>query len=152
MSRRNAGVVILALVSVLLLVGCGGGGAKTALPKGCPPECESAQLFRSKLAKVNLHGANLKGADMGDSDLKGIDVSNADLTGGSVSRSDMTGANLKGANLTRTDMKWTVLRGADLTGATMTGAMVSFAPYDANTKWPEGFDPKAGGAVLTPLK
>ena len=29
-----------------------------------------------------------------------------------------------------------------------TGRDLREAKYDANTKWPEGFDPKAAGAVL----
>ena len=45
---------------------------------------------------------------------------------------------LRGANLS----------GADLRGANMTGADLRRAEYNSETKWPEGFDPVAAGAVL----
>ena len=34
------------------------------------------------------------------------------------------------------------------TGANPKGANLSGAKYNADTKWPEGFDPAAAGAVL----
>ena len=40
------------------------------------------------------------------------------------------------------------LSGADVTGADLFKADLREAKYNANTKWPEGFDPKAAGAVL----
>lgn len=142
-------VLGLILLVVIMLVGCSG---SAPLPKGCPPDCAGKSFYQAKLPKVNFRGANLQGADLGAADLRGADLSNADLTGGNVSRADLTGANLKGANLTNVDMKWTILRGADLTGATLKGAILSFAPYDQATKWPEGFNPKEVGAVLAPAK
>ncbi len=48
------------------------------------------------------------------------------------------GADLRGINLCDAD-----LRGIDLTGANLRGAR-----YNANTKWPEGVDPVAKGAVM----
>jgi uncharacterized protein YjbI with pentapeptide repeats len=47
-------------------------------------------------------------------------------------------ANLSGA----------VLWGANLSGADLTGANLSGAKYNADTTWPEGFDPVAAGAEL----
>lgn len=64
----------------------------------------------------------LGGADLTDAELKGVKLRNASLKG----------ANLRGADLTETD-----LRGADLRGAR----------YDAETTWPQGFDPGASGAA-----
>ena len=40
------------------------------------------------------------------------------------------------------------LRDCDLRGANLYGADPTGAKYSANTKWPEGFDPVAAGAVL----
>ena len=54
-----------------------------------------------------------------------------------------SGADLKWANL-----KWANLRQADLRGAKLMGADLTGARYDTDTKWPEGFDPVAAGAVL----
>lgn len=46
--------------------------------------------------------------------------------------------NLRGANLYGVNLSRAALRGADLRGA----------KYNADTKWPLGFDPEAAGAVL----
>ena len=40
------------------------------------------------------------------------------------------------------------LDGADLTGADLTAARLTEAVYDNTTKWPDGFDPAAAGAIL----
>ena len=40
------------------------------------------------------------------------------------------------------------LRGASLYEANLSGADLCGACYNANTLWPEGFDPEAAGAVL----
>jgi uncharacterized protein YjbI with pentapeptide repeats len=37
---------------------------------------------------------------------------------------------------------------ANLTGADLTGARMHGAYYDAHTRFPAGFDPRAHGAVL----
>ena len=58
------------------------------------------------------------------------------------------GADLEGANLTGADLALARLTGADLTGAGLTGTELKGAVYDEHTKWPEGFDPVAAGAVL----
>ena len=62
----------------------------------------------------------------------------AALTGTSFQRADLTGADLRGANLARAD-----LRDTDLSSTTLTGAH-----YDAETRFPEGFDPGAAGMLL----
>lgn len=50
---------------------------------------------------------------------------------------------LSGADLRRCD-----LRGADLAGAELGAALLKGAAYDARTRWPDGFDGAAAGAVL----
>ena len=40
------------------------------------------------------------------------------------------------------------MRGASLYEANLSGADLCGACYNANTLWPEGFDPEAAGAVL----
>jgi uncharacterized protein YjbI with pentapeptide repeats len=60
-------------------------------------------------------------------------------------RSYLGGANLSGANLC----------GADLSAANMDDSaeqeqtVLKLARFDEFTKWPDGFDPIAAGAVLT---
>ena len=41
-----------------------------------------------------------------------------------------------------------IIDGADLQGVDLSGANLRGASYDANTKWPEGVDPQAAGAVM----
>ena len=61
----------------------------------------------------------------------------------SLQRVDLGGANLRGTNLRSAD-----LSGANLSGADLSEAHLGSARYNADTKWPEGFDPVAAGAVL----
>ena len=76
-------------------------------------------------------------------DLRNINLSGADLTEANLSGADLSGADLRGADLREADLSDADLRGADLWGANLRGAR-----YNADTTWPEGFDPVAAGAVL----
>ena len=71
-------------------------------------------------------------------DLHAADLRNADLIGVDLSDAILLKTNLCGADL----------RGADLSGALLDGARLYDALYDEATRWPEGFDPEAAGAVL----
>jgi uncharacterized protein YjbI with pentapeptide repeats len=46
------------------------------------------------------------------------------------------------------DLQGVDLSGADLGGANLSRADLRGAKYDADTTWPEGFDPVAAGAEL----
>ena len=59
------------------------------------------------------------------------------------------GANLRGANLWGADLRGANLRGANLWGAYLRGADLRGARADADTVWPDGFDPAARGVVLS---
>ncbi len=72
----------------------------------------------------------------------------ADLSGLDLSSANLSEANLSGASLHWADLRGANLRWADLTGADLTGADLSDAKNNADTTWPEGFDPEAAGAVL----
>ena len=95
----------------------------------------------------------LEGADLRELDLRNTSLQGLNLTGADLSRADLSGADLRwaylrwadlnGANLSEADLYMADLRGADLRYANLHGAT-----YTANTKWPEGFDPEAAGAVL----
>jgi hypothetical protein len=50
---------------------------------------------------------------------------------------DLSGANLSAATPI----------GAKLLGANLSGANLQEAKYDKDTKWPDGFDPVAAGAI-----
>jgi hypothetical protein len=60
---------------------------------------------------------------------------------------DLRGEDLKDAFLDDVDLSDTDLRGVDLSGASLDGAHLAGARYDAQTRWPEGFDPAQHGAV-----
>lgn len=64
------------------------------------------------------------------------DLSHADLTDAEVEGADFEGANLRGAK-----MMCKKIHTADLNGAI----------YDANTTWPDGFNPASRGAKLKQL-
>jgi uncharacterized protein YjbI with pentapeptide repeats len=60
---------------------------------------------------------------------------------------DLRGMNLANASLRDADLSDTDLRGVDLRGADLQGANLVRARYDAQTQWPDDFDPSKRGAV-----
>jgi uncharacterized protein YjbI with pentapeptide repeats len=68
--------------------------------------------------------------------------------GADLSGLDLSSANLSEANLSGASLHWADLRGANLRWADLTGAGLSDAKNNADTTWPEGFDPVAARAVL----
>jgi hypothetical protein len=52
---------------------------------------------------------------------------------------------LRGARLDGTTLGHPNLAAANLEGAALGGANLRHAVYDADTRWPEGFDPQAAG-------
>ena len=97
-----------------------------------------ADFTPEEVIQVVLDGRKCRGANLQD-----IDLVKADLIGANLTEADLTGANLFRAILFRAN-----LPGAILSGANLIRADLSLARYDANTQWPEGFDPEAEGAVL----
>jgi uncharacterized protein YjbI with pentapeptide repeats len=55
---------------------------------------------------------------------------------------------LNGADLTDADLRWANLIRTNLNQARLDGTDMSKAKYSKETKWPEGFDPIAAGAIL----
>jgi hypothetical protein len=126
-----------------------------------------APLVGAALDGANLRGANLRGANLAHASLgvdtsapprlpmaggfrgpRGADLTGADLTGANLNGAWMgdvrlPGAVLRGAALAGANLKHSNLRGADLRGTNLTGAY-----YDAQTRWPAGFEPRQHGAVL----
>lgn len=119
------------------------------------------------LAGQNLVGLPLSGADFARADLTSANLSESDLSGANLARADLHGANLtrsqlrgaylgperipdapdtRGANLTDADLTDANLtdadlRHADLSGANLTRATLTNVFYDAQTLWPNGFQP-----------
>ena len=103
----------------------------------------SADLTNANLERVNLKSANLKTANLRYANLRSSTLNRANLVG-----VNLTGANLIKANLTFTNLTNANLINANLTGADLTNAILTKAKYSEKTKWPEGFDPVAAGAIL----
>jgi uncharacterized protein YjbI with pentapeptide repeats len=93
----------------------------------------SADLEQALLVRANLNCAMLIAASLAECDLREANLRHA----------SMFQANLRGARLERTSLLGTDLSSVDLTDANLMGAI-----YDARTRWPDGFDPVAAGAVL----
>ena len=124
-----------------------------------------AHLEGATLTEAHLTAANLRKADLRDANLtEATLVYGANFTEAILTRADLTGAHLEGATLTKAilfeaTLTGAILVGANLTGADLTGtdlteatlfeANLTDAVYDSRTKWPAGFDPKAGGARLS---
>ena len=102
-----------------------------------------AKLLHATLTNARMSGADLSRARLIGANLSGADLSRAELVGANLCR-----ANLSGANLTDARLIFSYLMGTDLSGANLTNADLKDAKYDQETKWPEGFDPTAAGAIL----
>lgn len=106
-------------------------------------DLRGANMGIAHLNGANLRDAKLENANLNSANLSGTDLSQADLEGADLGGADLSRANLGGANLTGTDLTGTDLTGANLEGANLIGARYS-TQY---TRWPEGFDPIAAGAI-----
>lgn len=97
---------------------------------------QSTRLINTKLTEANLTGANLRGSNIRRANLQRANLSQALLSEANFGRADLTDASLAGARL----------EGTDFSQANLTGVDFSDAIYDAETRWPDGFDIEATGA------
>ena len=91
---------------------------------------------------------SFKGFDLSAQELKGVDLSGADLSESNLREADLSGANLQSANLTDAKLWSSDLSETNLQFANLSGVKLSGAKYTNSTRWPDGFDPKASGAIL----
>ena len=129
-------------------------------------------LGSANLSRANLFGADLTGATMGPgTNLTRTDLSNLNLSSvDGLSAADLTYAyttgtswpagfnpasnpNLyviaSGVDLSGADLRLSDLRGKNLSGVVnLANADLSGALYDAQTRWPAGFDPAGRGLYL----
>ena len=115
----------------------------------------NANLRNSDLSEANLAGAVLTGADLREvqmafADLSGSDMRNVNASGvvpydGLTVVVGMFGVNLRGADLRGADLSGVSVLAADLREADLRGADLRGAIYDAETRFPEGFDPRSRG-------
>lgn len=102
-----------------------------------------AAAITSPLAEFDLQCLRLDGVFWADLDARGVDFYGSSLIGCSLRNARLTHAILYNADLSKA-----VLHGADLTGANLTHVKLAGARYNSATRWPAGFDPSAGGAIL----
>jgi Pentapeptide repeats (8 copies) len=93
---------------------------------------------RLDLRSLDLHWAELVGADLNE----------AFLIRTVLVRADLRGADLVGANLRAADLRGAVLVGANLRGAELAATDLSGATADVRTGWPDGFDWQGAGVQL----
>lgn len=97
---------------------------------------------------LNLHGADLHGADLTRAklhraDLTGAKLHRADLTWAKLTEADLHGADLTGAKLTGAKLTW-----ADLTGADLTEAKLDFSAWPL---WCGSLNVKCGARLARQL-
>jgi uncharacterized protein YjbI with pentapeptide repeats len=109
----------------------------------------SPQFIGTDLRRANFAGASLLrsfdgqvAASLARADLTGTLLQGADLTGSKLNDATLDSADLTNAKLSAAD-----LRGASFKDATLTGTDLATALYDDATTWPAGFDPVAAGAI-----
>lgn len=98
----------------------------------------NAQLFRANLSDSNMPNISLVGALLPLANLTNANLHMAILKQASFYGATLCSANLAGANLSHADLSVTDLRYAQYT---------KNSRFVAATVWPEGFDPKAAGAI-----
>ncbi len=126
-----------------------------------------ADLRFAILSHAHLSGDDLRGADLYAADLDHADLRAADLSGAGLKDADLEGALLDFTTLVRADLSGADLRGANLADVGVANnlgkAILPGAKYNTKgtqvknllgklvtiqpTKWPQGFDPKAAGAI-----
>ena len=111
-----------------------------------------------KKKETDFSGWNLRQSDLSQIDLSHTDLTRANLTGANLSEAELkqtnlwlanlTGAILRGANLSYANLSGANLSHADLTGANLTEANLYFAKYNAQTIFPDDFNPKSSDMIF----
>ncbi|WP_433077106.1 pentapeptide repeat-containing protein [Dactylosporangium sp. CA-052675] len=134
---------VQAAVDVLVRLHGSGGAERLSLPR-C--DLRYARMNGAVLPGANLGNCGLTRARLRKADLRDCLLGDADLRQAELDGADLRGADLGGADLRGTDLRGTDLRGADLATVRLDGAVA-----DADTRWPDGFDPVFAG-VVTPAR
>jgi uncharacterized protein YjbI with pentapeptide repeats len=108
-----------------------------------PVKTTNVNLRGQLMLNVRPRGADMRGVAMRSTTLRNANLAEADLAFATLTKVDLSRANLAGASLCGAR-----LHEVDLSHATLTGADLKGAVYDVETRWPEGFDPRALGATL----
>jgi hypothetical protein len=83
--------------------------------------------LQQNLARIDLRGADLPGAQFACANLSNANLSTAHLSRANLSGANLNGSHLIGADLSETDLSGAQLVGTDLSDANLRGADLSFA-------------------------
>lgn len=108
-----------------------------------PGSVKGPTIEKEDWTGINLAGANLTGFVLRDVVLRDARLREADFRNATLERTDFGGADLTGA-----DLRGAHVRAVDFSRAVLAGAVLRGTVYDAQTRWPTGFDAVARGAVL----
>ena len=158
---RRLHIPCIALLGVLILVGCSDGGSVQAndVFGGCKirpkSSCPDQDLRGVSLVSANMRGmdltrAKLAGADLRDVDLAGARLVNADLSNADLSEADLTGADLSNSTLNFTNFSRAQMTGAILTGASLCNTTLSNGRTDPGNCAAQPL-PTPGAAVGPPV-
>ena len=107
-----------------------------------------ANLQGADLMFANLQRADLMFANLQEANVQGINLQEAKLAISTLEEANFEYASLQKANLDSSVLRKANLADANLLEADLTNADLRETKYSAGTRWPEGFDPKAAGAIL----
>ena len=124
---------------------------------------DGQDLQRASLVKADLRGAFISDANLDDAVLHEASLICAFLVRTTLRRTvldggraigcifddaDLTDASLLGVDIGHASFSKARLHGANLLCQRIEMASFAGATYDVHTRWPEGFDPIAAGAIL----
>lgn len=110
-------------------------------------DLSATNLREANLSQAKFTGVSLEQSNLSRANLSGSYLYNTGLKGASMLYANLSGAELRAVDLEYTNLIQAVLSGADLRYAKLRYAVLRGAEYDDKTKWPEGFDPEAAGAI-----
>jgi len=112
-------------------------------------DLSSANLANTNLSDADLSSANLIKANLSDADLRDVDLRSANLGGANLNSADLIEVNLNDADLSGTDMTVANLHAADLSFANLTSVNLSYADLSyADLSGANVFDVDLSGADL----
>ena len=119
---------------------------------------------QKNLKPLDFHGATIgtfgivhSGSTEGDHKGRSQNFKHAIMPNANMQKVRFYGISLENANLRHADLSGAIIysssiKGANLSGANLKGASFLLTEYDCATKWPEGFDYGAVGAISTDSK
>jgi len=125
---------------------CGADDNAEALKGAAKPSTDVQAALTVLARRIIDHGA---GPTL---DLSSTNVSGAQLRSAHLEGANFRGAHLTGAELSHAHLRRAILIGANLEAAHLDDADLKGAIFDAETLWPEDFNPFAKGAIKTGVR